>query len=115
VTGDWIVRVAETAEADFREIIRWTHERFGENQARAYGDTITEALSALSAGPSLAGVRARDDIAPGILLLHIARGGRKGRHFLMFRAARHGSEDIVEVLRILHDSMALARHLSQAR
>lgn len=47
------------------------------------------------------------DIAPGIRTLHVARQGRKGRHLVMFRVA---PERVIEVLRLLHDSMDLSRH-----
>jgi toxin ParE1/3/4 len=34
--------------------------------------------------------------------------GRRGRHFIMYRAA---SGNVIEVVRILHDAMDLARHI----
>jgi toxin ParE1/3/4 len=40
----------------------------------------------------------------------VAREGRRGRHFVLFRA---GPEQTIEVLRILHDAMDLSRHLSK--
>ncbi|NBU77128.1 MAG: type II toxin-antitoxin system RelE/ParE family toxin, partial [Planctomycetes bacterium] len=42
--------------------------------------------------------------------LHVARQGRAGRHFVVFRAA--GSD--IDVLRLLHESMDLPRHLPAA-
>lgn len=106
----WLVRLADVAGDDFREIVRWTAQQFGKTQARAYAQTLSAALTALSDGPSAAGVRARDDIAKGLFTLHVARKGWRGRHFIMFRAARDGDRQIIEVLRILHDAMDLARH-----
>jgi toxin ParE1/3/4 len=50
----------------------------------------------------------RDDIVPGLRVLHVGRSGRRGRHFLIYRAA--GDREI-EIIRILHDSMDLRRHL----
>ena len=41
--------------------------------------------------------------------LHVAPQGRKGRHLMVFRTHEQGG--VIEVLRILHDSMGLARHL----
>jgi toxin ParE1/3/4 len=53
-------------------------------------------------------VKVRHDIAAGILTLHVARNGRKGKHFLMFRVSdREGH--VLDVLRILHDAMDLQR------
>ena len=53
----------------------------------------------------------RDDIMPGLLFLHVARAGRKGRHFILFRVSTRGKEKYVDVLRLLHDSMDFIRHL----
>lgn len=108
----WTVRLTAAAEADFREILLWTDEQFGEPQAFAYADTLALALEALHKGPETIGVKSRDDIMKGLLSLHVARQGRKGRHFIMFRVA---SGSHIEVLRILHDSMDLPRHLRDER
>lgn len=43
--------------------------------------------------------------------LHVARNGRKGRHFIMFRVEDIEEENQIDVLRLLHDSMDLERHL----
>lgn len=105
----WTVRTTEPADDDFRSIIRWTAREFGEKQARAYAETLKIAVRELRAGPALTGVKVRDDISAGILTRHVARKGRKGRHFLMFRVfdrERH----VIDVLRILHDAMDLQRH-----
>lgn len=106
----WTVRLTATAEADFEHIIQWTSERFGDTQAVAYAETLSRALAALMEGPQIIGVKARDEILPGLFSLHVARQGRKGRHFIMFRLAPRGSGDAIEVLRLLHDSMDLPRH-----
>lgn len=104
----WRVRLAAQAEQDLRDIAIWMAEYFGAQQALHYVETVTQAIEALHDGPEILGARARDDIEPGIRTLHVARRGRKGRHFVVFRAARG---EIVEVLRLLHDSMDLASHL----
>ena len=46
-----------------------------------------------------------------IRTLHVARDGRKGRHFVMFRVGSIDGRDVIDVLRLLHDSMDLERHL----
>jgi toxin ParE1/3/4 len=113
----WAVRLAAAAEADFQDILRWTKNQFGEAQAHAYAQTLSAALQALAAGgPTTAGAKARDEIAKGLFTLHVARHGRKGRHFVLFRiggdnAGRGVAREVVEVLRVLHDAMDLARHL----
>lgn len=107
----WTVRLTAAAEADFEEILRWTVDRFGETQARIYAGTVSAALNELAAGPTVAGANKRDDILKGIFTLHVARKGRKGRHFVMFRIGRTPDHDVIEVLRLLHDAMDLQRHL----
>ena len=110
----WTVRLTAAAEADFEEILRWTVDQFGEAQARIYAETISAALNDLAAGPTIVGARKRDDILKGIFTLHVARKGRKGRHFVMFRVGRAPEREVIEVLRLLHDAMDLQRHLPSA-
>jgi len=64
-----------------------------------------------AAGPDVLGSRARDDISPGLRTLDVARRGRRGRHFLLYRAT---ADLEIEILRILHDAMELRRHLPPA-
>ncbi|MFZ5915108.1 MAG: type II toxin-antitoxin system RelE/ParE family toxin [Pseudomonadota bacterium] len=111
----WQVRLADAAEKDFREIIRWTLQQFGETQAAAYARTLSAALVSLSEGPGVSGTRPREEIGKGIFTLHVARNGARGRHFIVFREGRGKDGKIIEVLRILHDSMDLARHLPHHR
>jgi toxin ParE1/3/4 len=109
--NDWSVRLSSSAEADFRELLHWTLIHFGQAQARVYAGTVAAALKDLRAGPTIPGTRQRSDIGRGILTLHVARNGRKGRHFVMFRASESKDEKFIDVLRILHDAMDLRRHL----
>lgn len=104
----WRVRLGAAAELDFANILKWTAENFGARQSGVYRDTLVQALTALIEGPDVAGSKPRDDILPGLRMLHVARNGRRGRHFLMYRAASKGT---IEVVRILHDRMDLQRHI----
>jgi len=110
-TRSWPVRLAAAAEADFQDILHWTVGQFGEAQARVYAETLSAALDALTAGPTVLGAKARDDIAKGLFTLHVARRGRRGRHFVMFRIGQDRGREVIEVLRLLHDAMDLPRHL----
>jgi toxin ParE1/3/4 len=106
----WTVRLGQQAEQDYVEILKWTTKTFGEGQARTYAETMALAIEALEGGPDVLGARVRDDIQPGLRTLHVARKGRAGSHFVVFRVAGAG----IDVLRLLHDSMDLPRHLSAA-
>jgi toxin ParE1/3/4 len=110
-TRTWAVRLTAAAEGDFLDILRWTAEQFGEAQARAYGGTLSGALEALTEGSAVIGVKARDDIGKGLFTLHVARRGRRGRHFVVFRIGHDQGREVIEVLRLLHDAMDLPRHL----
>lgn len=107
----WVIRLSATAEADMRQILRWTMEHFGTAQAHLYAETLSSALQTLCAGPSVPGARARPDIEAHVRTLHVARSGRKGRHFILFRVADAGETRVIDVLRVLHDSMDPKRHL----
>ena len=110
----WTVRLTAAAEADFREILRWTVAQFGETQARVYAETLSAAITDLAAGPTVIGTRERNNIAKGLFTLHVARKGRKGRHFAMFRIGQDRDREVIEILRVLHDAMDLQRHLPPA-
>src|SRR5438132_13962726 len=104
----WRVRLGAAAELDFANILKWTTENFGVRQCRVYRDAIVQAIGELADGPDVAGLKARDEIMPGLRTLHVARHGRRGRHFLMYRVAARST---IELVRILHDGMDLRRHL----
>ena len=117
MTGDqcWRVRLTAAAESDIRKILQWTAERFGLAQAQMYGETLTRAIQALTAGPHVAGSRRRDEIVEGLVTLHVARGGRKGRHLVLYRVGNSGDRSTIDVLRLLHDSIVpVSQVLSQA-
>jgi toxin ParE1/3/4 len=110
----WRVRLTAQAEADVAEILEWTAGQFGDAQAHRYAETLTSAIEALSEGPDAAGAKLRNEIARGLMTLHVARRGHRGRHFVLFRVSRESGQEVIDVLRVLHDAMDLARHASSA-
>lgn len=104
----WRVRLTSQAELDLINIVRWTVVNFGARQAELYAETLMQAMETLNGGPEILGAKVRDEIEQGIRTLHVNRQGRKGRHFVVFKVA---DGQIIEVLRLLHDSMDLARHV----
>ncbi len=105
----WTIRLTDQAAQDIEEVLDWTLEQFGPLQMGLYGKVISDALAALYGGPQLIDVCRQPELGDGVSIRHVARQGRKGRHLLIFRA--HEQECVIEVLRILHDSMGLLRHL----
>jgi toxin ParE1/3/4 len=106
----WHIRLAGQAEKDLLDITLWTAENFGTRQAEHYAETIALAIEALHDGPEILGAKVRDDISMEIRTLHVAWQGRKGRHFIAFSVSEG---HIINVLRLLHDSMDLAKHLPE--
>jgi toxin ParE1/3/4 len=74
-------------------------------------DTLVQAISELVKGPDIVGSKAREEIMPGLRTLHVARHGRRGRHFLMYRVA---TKTTIDIVRILHDAMDLQGHIPAA-
>jgi toxin ParE1/3/4 len=109
----WTVRLSETAEAEYRGILRWTAAQFGHRQARIYAETLTSALAALTTGPAQPGVKSRPEIGKELFTLHVARAGRKGRHFILFRVVVSADSSVIDVVRLLHDSMDLRQALPE--
>ena len=104
----WRVRLGAAAELDFANIVKWTTENFGARQSRVCQNTLVPAIGELAEGPDVAGSKARDEIMPGLRTVHVARHGRRGSHFLMYRVA---PKTTIEIVRILHDRMDPQRHL----
>ena len=107
----WRVRLSAAAEVDFANILKWSTENFGARQSRVYRDTLVQAIGELADGPDVTGCRARDEIVAGLRTLHVARRGRRGSHFLMYRVA---PKNTIEIVRILHDRTDLWRHVPSA-
>src|SRR6185312_6326123 len=105
----WRVRLGAAAEVDFANILKWTAENFGARQSRIYRYTLLRAIGELAGGSDAPSSKARDEIMSGLRTLHVARRGRRGSHFLMYRAA---PDSTIEIVRILHDRMDLQRHIS---
>jgi toxin ParE1/3/4 len=99
-----LVRSAR-ARQDIVEVLRYTRDRWGEAQAREYRDLIKEGLNAIAADPECGKVRTA---RPGVLSYHIRQPGRAARHVLFYRLRSSG---VVEIIRLLHDSMDFDRHL----
>jgi toxin ParE1/3/4 len=107
IEQEWRVRLGAAAELDFVNLVAWTTENFGARQSRIHRDRLVRAIGELANGPDVAGSKARDAIMPGLRMLHIARHGRRGRHFLLYRI---GKGQVIEIGRILHGQLDLQRH-----
>ena len=93
------------ARRDIVDVLRYTRNRWGKEQAREYRNLIREALNAIAAEPQLGKVRGT---RPGILSYHIKQPGRNARHIVFYRLSGAGA---LEIVRFLHDSMDFDQHL----
>ena len=111
--------LAPAASQDIRDILRWSEEQFGKAAALRYEALIVQAVRDIEADPARPGVSQRPGLPPEIRLYHLAfsrertDGGvvKTPRHFLAFRAVASR----LQIVRILHDSRDLARHLSSPK
>jgi toxin ParE1/3/4 len=112
--------ISPAAQRDIESILVWTQERFGLQGRLRYEALLLRAILDVVDDPQRSGSRARPDIAPAVRTYHLffsrsrvsAAVGkvRRPRHFLLYRTNNKGQ---VEIGRILHDSMDLAKHLPE--
>jgi toxin ParE1/3/4 len=110
--------IAPAAVADIESILTWTEMEFGEKARWRYEALLTRAIIDIAVQPERAGSTGRPEIAPSARTYHLTYSrkrvaGRIGqvrqpRHFVLYRLRVDG---IVEIGRVLHDSMDLNRHL----
>lgn len=92
--------VTAAAEADLTAIGRYTAETWGLDQKARYLGQIRAKFLQFRRKPDLG--RARDEIRRGY------RSFSAGRHVIVYRE----TDDLVEILRILHDRMDLHQQLA---
>ncbi|HCE9668783.1 type II toxin-antitoxin system RelE/ParE family toxin [Pseudomonas aeruginosa] len=109
-------RISHDAQADIVDILRFTHNRFGDAARRRYQALIGAALDAVAADPMRLGSLSREEEGPGLRSIHLVycrsmpNVGKdvRPRHFVLYRLA---TDQVLEVVRVLHDSMDLDQHL----
>ena len=89
------------AEEDFENILRYTYQEWGRKQAQKYHLQMKTALATIGEDPEALFSRTRNDIFPG------CRTFSFGKH----RLAYYVAEDVVIVLRILHEKMDIDKNL----
>lgn len=92
------VTFSPAAAADLDSIWDYTVEEWGVDQADRYTDDIQNTCNSLARGEK----RGRDVDVRSDYLKHAV-----GKHFVFFRTTQSG----IEVIRILHQSMDVGRHL----
>ena len=108
------------ARGDIRDVMEWSRKHFGRAAAERYDALLTQAMDDISENPIRPGAKQRATISPGLWVYHlqfsrdraVTESGivKQPRHFLVYRIV--GS--VIRLLRILHDSRDLARHIPGA-
>jgi toxin ParE1/3/4 len=104
------LRISATARRDIEDVLAYTLAQFGERKRAEYRLLIQLALADIRADPNKTPAKRRPELHRDARTFHIARAGRRARHFLLFRVV---DGEIVEIGRLLHDAMELRRHLPE--
>ena len=111
------ISIADAAQADLDDILEWTTRAFAVTGRKRYEVLVQTALTDLLLNPGRTGVRQRNDIGYGVCTYHLSTSRKrtktaaqvgKPRHLVFFRVRGN----VVQILRLLHDSMDFVRHVS---
>ncbi len=92
-------RLTRKAREDLKSIARYTQKTWGVAQRNTYLTQLDKRFALLAAAPTLG--RSCDAIRPGYRKYH------EGRHVIFYTLIPDG----IKVVRVLHDSMDVERHL----
>lgn len=112
------LRLTAPAESDIAALLDWSSERFGAIPRRRYEALVETALRDVAENPLRPGSREERALGAGRRIYHLRHSRDRARtsegmvqsprHFVVYRVV---SRELVVILRVLHDSMDLARHL----
>lgn len=112
--------IAPKACADIASILAWTEENFRPVTLQRYARPFATAIEDVAADSERPGSTRVPEIAPGWRTYHLyccrKNAGRPGnrvrrpQHFLLYRVTE---ANVVEIGRVLHDSMDLQSHLPE--
>ncbi|AKS04678.1 type II toxin-antitoxin system RelE/ParE family toxin [Pseudomonas trivialis] len=111
-------RISNSARADIVDILRTSQTKFGDLARQRYQTLILTALQALADTPYRIGSHDRDELAPGLRSYHLVYSRQQAKHpHGTVRSPRHvvfyrlANDDVIEVVRLLHDAMEVQLHL----
>ncbi|WP_425928762.1 type II toxin-antitoxin system RelE/ParE family toxin [Pseudomonas sp. NyZ201] len=111
-----MIRIPPQACTDIADTLRFTQVRLGESVRNRYQDLLQITFHRIAEQPALPGSRMRDELSPGLRSLHLSFNVLKTtegraispRHVVFYRI---GTDQVIEIIRILHDAMEDTRHL----
>ena len=112
------LNLTDRAGQDLDAIYAYTEERYSQRQADQYEQLLSQSLKDIQHDPYRPESKDRTDIGSGLRSLHTrhstSRSGtevKNPRHVVIYYLP---NEDQITVSRILHDSMDVQRHISEA-
>jgi toxin ParE1/3/4 len=93
------LKLSPAAQQDFTDILRYTGERWGQEQLLVYRDKLNDALVLLDRNPQLG--HQSSELSDRHRLYFV------GSHVIVYRMR----PDTTEVVRILHQRMSMTRHV----
>lgn len=93
--------LTSAAKQDIENLIYYTVETWGYNQATKYEQLLLDAIERITSNPDSPRFKKTDYVRPGLRRHHV------GRHYIYFNV----DEDTVNILRILRDSQNQEAHL----
>lgn len=116
------LRIAAPAAQDIARILEWSSEHHGTAGRLRYEALIACALRDIASDPERRGSRLAIELGGERRIYHLRQSRdraagphgrvRSPRHMLVYRS---GPDDLVVILRVLHDAMDVARHLPGRR
>lgn len=107
------LRISSPASRDLKHILEVSLDRWGKVARDRYAALLAAALKAIAGDPHGRATRDRAQLVAGVRSLHLrnVRGAGRVRdpvHVVFFRL----HEDVVEIVRVLHERMEPALHLA---
>jgi toxin ParE1/3/4 len=109
-------RISAPAHDDLEHILATNLDRWGDAGRARYAALLTTAMRTIARDPEGSMIRERPELSPGVRSLHIrhargARGVKDPVHVIFYRR----DDDVVEVVRVLHERMEPTQHLATLR
>ncbi|MEE5093495.1 type II toxin-antitoxin system RelE/ParE family toxin [Pseudomonas alliivorans] len=100
------------------DILRLSQTQFGDQARQRYQALILAALQALADTPYRIGSHERDELAPSLRSYHLVYSRHQAKHpHGTVKSPRHvvfyrvSNDEMIEVVRLLHDAMDVQLHL----
>ena len=111
-------RLARPAQIDLANILATSAERWGAESRQRYAALLAAAMRQVAAEPGGPLTRKRPELRSGgirsfhVRYAHRSEGApvRRPVHVLYYRVAE---EDVIEIIRVLHERMDPSRHLNE--